>query len=163
MNKSLYLHHMLICSLLFMTRGRERANSVSERWLSTEADKPDSQSGITSWKCGLRGRPQRFRVRFRSGPKLSDDSSERLWLVIAYISSTELCVIGYNAQHWKTSKKKYDGTNKSIIDNNTSLKVIIIILISSKVLATGSISDYHRYTIILSIGTTLHVTIHFKK
>ncbi len=72
-------------------------------------------------------------------------------------------MIGYNAQHWKTRKKKYDGTNKSIIDNDTSLKVIIIILISSKVLATGSISDYHRYTIILSIGTILHVTIHFKK
>ncbi len=27
----------------------------------------------------------------------SDDSSERLWLVFAFISSTESCVIGYNA------------------------------------------------------------------
>ncbi len=33
----------------------------------------------------------------------SDDSSERLWLVIAFISSTESCVIGYNAQRCKNS------------------------------------------------------------
>ncbi len=29
---------------------------------------PDSQSAITSWKCGLRGRPQGFRVPFGTGP-----------------------------------------------------------------------------------------------
>ncbi len=28
----------------------------------------------------------------------SDDSSERLWLVIAFINSTASCVIGYNVQ-----------------------------------------------------------------
>ncbi len=30
---------------------------------------PDSQSGITSRKCGLRGRPRGFRVPFGTGPK----------------------------------------------------------------------------------------------
>ncbi len=29
---------------------------------------PDSQSGITSRMCGLRGRPQGFRVPFGTGP-----------------------------------------------------------------------------------------------
>ncbi len=112
----LYLHHMLICSLLFMTRVRERANSVSERWLSTEADKPDSQAALRHESVDSEEDRKGFRVRFRSGPKLSDDSSERLWLVIAYISSTELCVIGYNAPHWKRVKEIW-WDNKSIIDN----------------------------------------------
>ncbi len=30
--------------------------------------RPDSQSGITSWKCRLRGRLQGFRVQFGAGP-----------------------------------------------------------------------------------------------
>ncbi len=34
-------------------------------------------------------------------PRFSDDSSERLWLAIAFISSTESCVIGYNAALYK--------------------------------------------------------------
>ncbi len=34
-------------------------------------------------------------------PRFSDDSSERLWLAIAFISSTESCVIGYNAMLYK--------------------------------------------------------------
>ncbi len=42
----------------------------------------------------------------------SDDSSERLWLAIGFINSTELCVIGYTVQHLKMQKKKYDWTNK---------------------------------------------------
>ncbi len=34
-------------------------------------------------------------------PRFSDDSSGRLWLAIAFISSTESCVIGYNAALYK--------------------------------------------------------------
>ncbi len=34
-----------------------------------------------------------------------ENSSERLWLAIAFISSTDSCVIGYNAQHLKRVKK----------------------------------------------------------
>ncbi len=40
-----------------------------------------------------------------------DDSSERLWLAIAFIKSMELCVVGYNEQHCKNAKRN-DGTNK---------------------------------------------------
>ncbi len=38
---------------------------------------------------------------WRKQRQLSDDSSERLWLVIAFISSTGSCVIGYNVQRCK--------------------------------------------------------------
>ncbi len=43
---------------------------------------------------------KRYSVNERVKRKLhfSDDSSEHLWLVIAFISSTASCVIGYNAQ-----------------------------------------------------------------
>ncbi len=34
-------------------------------------------------------------------PRFGDDSSERLWLVIAFISSKESCVIGYKAALYK--------------------------------------------------------------
>ncbi len=58
----------------------------------------------------------------------------------------ELCVIGYNVQHYKTCKRKHDGTNKALqlLDNNTSrliIKTVIIVLLSAKALATGDIFD----------------------
>ncbi len=40
---------------------------------------------------------------WRKHRHFSDDSSERLWLVIAVISSTELCMIVYNAQCCKNA------------------------------------------------------------
>ncbi len=40
--------------------------------------------------------------KWRKHQHFSDDSSERLWLVTALISSTAWCVIGYNAQCCKT-------------------------------------------------------------
>ncbi len=39
--------------------------------------------------------------RVKKTRHFSDDSSEHLWLVIAFISSTASCVIGYNAQRCK--------------------------------------------------------------
>lgn len=40
---------------------------------------------------------------WRKHRHFSDDSSEHLWLAIAFKSSTESCVIGYNAQHCKNA------------------------------------------------------------
>ncbi len=42
-----------------------------------------------------------FLTREFASDNYSDDSSERLWLVISFINSTESCVIGYNAALYK--------------------------------------------------------------
>jgi len=62
--------HTHICTLLFLTRESARKRySVSER--------------ESEW---------------RKHRHFSDDSSERLWLVNAFINSTASCVIGYNVR-----------------------------------------------------------------
>ncbi len=33
-------------------------------------------------------------------------NQKRLWLDTAFINSTEMCVIGYNAQRWTNKRKK---------------------------------------------------------
>ncbi len=40
---------------------------------------------------------------WRKHRHFSDDSSEHLWLIIVFISSTASCVIGYNAQRCKNA------------------------------------------------------------
>ncbi len=47
-----------------------RAHTGASIWVQAPSRLlPDSQSGITSRKCGLRGRPREFRVSFGPGPK----------------------------------------------------------------------------------------------
>ncbi len=114
--------NMLYLHLHFVYAERisERADSASERTHST-----------TKLHC------------------FSDDSSEHLWLAIAFIKSTESCVIGYNTQHCKTWKKKYDITNNPYYYLNSITSLIMIIIIIVKGISP------RQYLWLLSIHNTI--------
>ncbi len=56
-------------------------------------------------------------MRSNEAACVSDDSSECFWLVLTFISSTDLYVIGYNTQRFKTcvSLALYQPANAALI------------------------------------------------